>query len=96
MYKRQVFGLTVRNDEKSKEFEESQAAMARLGYDKEALEGRVYPTRLSPEPERMKKRWTGNISYIRNYSIWSMIMLFFVMSFIGWLWEVGLLSLIHI
>ncbi len=85
-----VFGLTVRNDEKSRAFEESQASMVYLGYDKDALEGSVYPTRLSPEPERMKKRWTGNISYIRNYSVWSMIMLFFVMSFIGWLWEVGL------
>ena len=30
------------------------------------------------------------IHYMRHYSVWSLIMMFFVFSFIGWLWEVSL------
>lgn len=86
----ETFGLTIKNSKEEKAFEEDQAERIRLVYDTEAYEGLSYPTRLSPIPVKQKRMWLENIHYIRNYSIWSMIMLFFIMSFIGWVWEVSL------
>lgn len=86
----EFFGLTFRHDEKEKNYEESQARILRLACGKEALEGKVYPTRLSPIPEKDKRKWIANVHYIRNYSIWSVTMIYFIMAFIGWVWEVSL------
>lgn len=85
-----VFGLTLWNGKKEKDYEENQVRLIRLFCGKEALEGTVYPIRLSPFPEKSKRKWIENVHYIRNYSIWSLVMMFFIMSFVGWLWEVSL------
>ena len=86
----ETFGLTIKNNAEETAFEENQAERIRIVYDTEAYEGLTYPTRLSPIPVKQKRLWLENIHYIRNYSIWSMIMLFFIMSFLGWVWEVSL------
>lgn len=83
-------GLTIWNNKKEKEFEKAQAEALQLANDREALEGKIYPTRLSPIPEKEKRQWLTGMNYLRCYSVWSVLMIFFVMSFGGWLWEVSL------
>lgn len=85
-----VFGLTIWSSKKEQAYEEEQAKILRMYYDKAALEGVIYPTRLSAIPEKQKRTWIGNINYFRCYSIWSVIMMFFLLSFGGWIWEVSL------
>ena len=47
-----------------------------------------YPVKLFPIKEADKKN--KEVHYMRRYSIWSVIILFFAFCLIGWLWEVGL------
>jgi len=53
----------------------------------EALQS--YPTELFSLPEKMHKKWITT-DYMRNYSLWSIILLFVIFSVIGWVWEVSL------
>lgn len=85
-----VFGVTFRRNKAIEVLEEEQSLRFQLEYDKKAAEGLVYPTRLYPIPEHKKRKWIASQNYLRYYSIWSVILIFFTLSFAGWLWEVSL------
>ena len=57
---------------------------------KDAVDRKAYPSRLSAVPEVEKRKRIETIHYLRHYSIWSIILLFFIFSVIGWTWEVSL------
>lgn len=84
------FGVLLSNTKEEKAYEESQAEQVRIYVLRDAFEGRSYPDRLFPIPEVQKRKKVETLHYLRNYSIWSLVMLFFVFSAIGWLWEVSL------
>lgn len=46
----------------------------------------TYPVSLFSVPEAERRQWI-KVEYRRDYSIWSLILLFFTFSIIGWLWE---------
>lgn len=48
-----------------------------------------YPSELFAIPEYERRPWL-KVDYRRNYSIYSLVLLFFSFSIIGWLWEVSL------
>lgn len=86
---REWFGIAFDNDdEKSYEEEEGKLAQSRNLYD--AARGFSYPVRLFSIPEARGKGWLENFHYIRSYSAWNLILLFFIFSVAGWLWEVSL------
>ena len=62
----------------------------RVVHDIRAYKGIVYPTRLYPISEVKRNNLLENMNFLRHYSIWSVIMMFFIMSFAGWVWEVSL------
>lgn len=84
------FGVTMGQNREIQALEEERCRRLLLSYDKKALEGKIYPTRLHPIPEKRKRRWVVSLNYLRCYSVWSVILMFFALSFVGWLWEVGL------
>lgn len=86
----EVFGVTVRRNKAIEELEAEQSLRFQLEYDKKASENLVYPTRLYPIPEQKKRKWIASQNYLRYYSVWSLILVFFVLSFAGWMWEVSL------
>lgn len=57
---------------------------------RDIVEGKTYPDRLSLLSERHRKHITPNTDYMRHYSIPSIVLMFFISSFIGWCWEVTL------
>ena len=57
---------------------------------KSILELKQYPGRLFPMPLDKRNPRLENVHYLRHYSIWSVIALFFIFCFIGWSWEVML------
>ena len=57
---------------------------------KEEVEGNQYPTRLFTIPEENKRVILSRLDPARDYTIWSLILMFFIFSCIGWLWEVSL------
>lgn len=85
-----VFGVTLFNGEQEQAFERAQMEDVYFAGAEEAMEGKAYPIRLSPCPPKERKKWIRRINYLRCYSIWSLVMMFFAMSCIGWLWEVSL------
>lgn len=85
-----IFGISLWGNAQEKAYETRQAKALLIKNGKAALDGLIYPTRLYPIPEINKRRWVENMNYMRRYSIWSIVMMFFIISFIGWVWEVSL------
>lgn len=83
-------GILLKSSRKERDYEESQARLLRIQVLKNAVEKKIYPGRLFPIAEEEKRKWIEIIHYLRHYTIWSLILLFFVFSFVGWAWEVSL------
>ena len=83
-------GILPKSSRKERDYEESQARLLRIQVLKNAEEKKIYPGRLFPIAEEEKRKWIEIIHYLRHYTIWSLILLFFVFSFVGWAWEVSL------
>lgn len=84
------FGIVLVNSKKETAYELARAQQVKLKKWTDVLAGEMYPGRLFPIPESEKREDIGTLRYARNYSIPSLIMLYFSFSFIGWLWEVSL------
>lgn len=85
-----VLGVTVINRQDERAYEEYRNGQSKYQMIKAAVEGKVYPERLFPIPETGKRQRLETLRYMRRYSVWSVILLFFAFSFIGWVWEVSL------
>ncbi len=85
-----TFGLILFPWQEERAYEESRARQIKIAAMRDAMEGDSYPTRLFPISEKVKRKRMENIGYMRLYSIWSILLLFFSFSFFGWLWEVSL------
>ena len=84
------FGILLGSSQEERAYEERREREVRLGMLKDAAEGRMYPGRLSRFPEAAKQKRVETFHYMRRYSVWSLVLLFFIFSFIGWCWEVSL------
>ncbi len=82
------FGVVLWNTEDELKYEENQASRQRIKNMRDELEGISYPTRLTPLPESHKSRRFANMHYMRHYSLLSLVIMFFIYSGFGWVWEV--------
>lgn len=85
-----VFGVTSGYWKKEKEYEELQVRQAKYRALSDEIDGYVYPGRLFSIPEKRRRQRVETIHYLRHYSVWSLILIFFIMSMVGWVWEVSL------
>ena len=53
-----------------------------------ARDGKSYPLRLNPRWKERKFKIKAPFSFLRAYSVWTLILLFILFCFIGWAWEV--------
>lgn len=83
-----TFGVTFVNNKREREYEASQEKNLKIRTLKDAAEGKAYPRRLSPFVESQTGKIIDTIHYMRHYSVFSLIMLFFIFSIVGWVWEV--------
>lgn len=84
------FGIVLFYSDKVKKFEEQQAKHLRIEQYQRMLAGTAYPTRLYPIPVKEKNLRVVHLNYLRQYSVCSLILMFFIFSFVGWAWEVSL------
>jgi len=84
------FGIFLESSKEERFYEENREIQVRLGMCRDVVEGRVYPGRLSRFPETVKQKRVETFHYMRHYSVWSLIMLFFLFSIFGWCWEVSI------
>ncbi|NLD10613.1 MAG: DUF975 family protein [Clostridiales bacterium] len=58
--------------------------------NKNCLEGLAYPSRLNPLYDHRDDFLAGKIMFLRSYTVWTLLLMFFLFSFLGWCWEVSL------
>lgn len=83
-----TFGIILYNSRGELEFEEKKKEMLRMSKNKAEAVGKAYPARLFGLKEHRVD--LENTIYMRNYSIPSLILIFFSLCFVGWIWEVTL------
>lgn len=83
-----VFGIVPGYTEQTEAVDRIEVLRIKAAQSRDELEGRSYPTRLSPIPSHPKRDWLSTVFYTRSYSVTSLILMFFIGCIIGWLWEV--------
>ncbi|MBS7007284.1 DUF975 family protein [Anaerostipes sp.] len=83
-------GIIFINTQTEKEYEDCQTEQIHIQAMKDAADGKSYPTRLSIIPENTKRSRIETLHYMRRYTVWSLTLIFFILSFLGWVWEVSL------
>ncbi len=86
----EFFGLLFKEGKEEKAYEEELKYYERYREVADVYEGKSYPTRLFTIKESDKRVIFDNLEPMRVYTIWSVILMFFIFSMIGWLWEVSL------
>ncbi len=84
------WGITFWHSRRERAYEEYQAHKMRVRDLDHVVAREEYPVRLGPLHKEKPRKFLENIYYIRHYSVWSLTMIFFTYSIIGWLWEVGM------
>lgn len=84
------FGIIAKYDEEEDKYNTAIEQEVKINEFKYILALYSYPGRLFPIATKDKEHKLESTHYLRHYSIWSLIALFFIFSFIGWSWEVGL------
>lgn len=83
-------GLIYKYDEEEDKFNIAVEQEDMIEQYKNILVHNQYPNRLNPNYIKTNKNSLENTHYLRHYSIWSIVALFFTFCFIGWSWEVML------
>jgi len=83
-------GIVLTLDEKEKACRENLMLELQKEEYRDTLAGKTYPLRLYLLPAKEKQKKVTDAGYMRNYTIPSVILLFFLICFLGWLWEVAL------
>lgn len=84
------FGLWIGSGEEKKIYDEVDNRRQQIVEDRAVIKGKIYPQRLAPLWDEKNNLVVRSIRYLRTYTIWSVILAFFVFSFVGWLWEVSI------
>lgn len=86
-----TLGITFESTEANKKFEEEQ--ILKFNHDRylEILKGEIYPDRLYTLEIQEAKNNLGTINFLKRYSLLTLIILFFLISLVGWIWEVLLI-----
>lgn len=85
-----TFGIILVRTEAIRKYEQYQSRKIQLLSYQHALEKKAYPLRLSSFYTKEKPLSQKPLYYLRCYTVWSLVFIYFVMAFAGWLWEVCL------
>ena len=83
------FGVSLYSRAEEAEYDAKVAAREQLRAYEDILQGRAYPPRLHPA-NRSRSSKLPAYNYLRHYSVTSLILLFFILAFVGWTWEIAL------
>ena len=84
------FGIWLGSLKKKKAYEELEGIRYQIEVDTDRRDGKAYPSRLNPRYRKAKFRLKMPFTFLRSYSVWTLILLFLLFSSIGWGWEVSL------
>ena len=84
------FGLWVGSLDEKKVYSRQEGLRQQMRVGQMELGGKAYPQRLNPLWHKEAAALTGRVSYVTPLTFWSLAVVFFSFSLIGWLYEVGL------
>lgn len=84
------FSIWLGDVKEKRSYQKEESLKYQTAKDREAVAAEQYPSRLSPLYNPKHKHLAGSIFFLRSYTIWSLILMFFLFAFVGWLWEVSL------
>ena len=84
------FGLWIGPTEEKAMYDEVDKRRQQIVEDRAVIKHKIYPQRLNPLWDDKNNNIVKDIRFIRTYTIWSVIMVFFAFAFVGWCWEVGI------
>ena len=85
------FSIWIDSRKKKLAWQKQRSMEIQVERERATMEQKCYPTRLHPLwPKGGRKLRSGSITYMRCYTVWSLIVMFFVFAGIGWIWEVML------
>ena len=81
-------GIWIGSLTKKKAYDEQEGKLFAIEGCKKSMDQKAYPMRLSPLIRKGHGDKLVAISYLRCYTVWSLILMFLIFSFVGWSWEV--------
>lgn len=85
-----TFGINLSNQNKKDIYEKAKVSELKINSIKSELAGFSYPNKLYIIKEKEKTKRVEVVNYLRHYNVTSLILMFFIFSFIGWIWELSL------
>ena len=83
------FGIWLGTMDEKKSYDDYEGRQYSIQVYKDCMIGTRYPTWLNPLWKKKEITRQGHFTFIRNYSVWTLILLFFTFCIIGWTWEVA-------
>lgn len=84
------FGISFYSRAQEAEYDAAVAAWSAGQAGKDMAEGLAYPVKLCPAPTKAHKDTIPQVKYLRHYSVYSLVLMFLLFAFVGWLWEVAI------
>lgn len=84
------FGVSLYSRAQEAEYDAAVAEWSAAQAGKDMAEGLAYPVKLCPAPTREHKEKIPQVKYLRHYSVYSLVLMFIMFAFVGWLWEVSI------
>lgn len=85
-----IFGINLSSKEKEEEYEKNRINELLVKSIDNEVKSKSYPTKLYIIKGKEKRHRFEVVNYLRHYSIPSLILIFFIFAFVGWMWEVAL------
>ena len=83
-------GLWIGSDAKKAQYDEVDNVRQQIVVERAAIRGELYPQRLNPLWNEENNQAVKDARYIRTYTVWALVLFFFIFSFVGWAWEVSI------
>lgn len=84
------FGISFYSRTQEAEYDEAIAVWSAAQAGKDMAAGLAYPVKLCPAPTKEHKEKIPQVKYLRHYSVYSLVLMFLLFAFVGWLWEVAI------
>ena len=84
------FGVWLGTLDEKRKYDEMEGRAYTIRHLKRCMEGQSFPDWLDPLWRKREIAKYNNFSFLNNYSIWTLFLLFISFSFLGWSWEVAL------
>ncbi len=82
------FSIWAGSLKEKKAYDEQEGRLYMVDRYRKSMAGESYPLRLNPMWKKMNMAKTGHFTFLRHYTVWTLILLFITFSFVGWSWEV--------